>query len=408
MFEKIIPIKLYLHILQLNGYKWDRMLRWVMANPFKRTIENKIPLGWSPKAKVLYIISWVWGTIFLFLFWPFGVIAFFQPWILLILALIVLKPYEAIRIRYTYWQSRQKINYLKNKGLRVIGITGSYGKTSTKEFLYQILKTKYRVLRTPESYNTVFGIAKVIEWELDENYDFFICELGAYRVGEITELCKMVDPDHAILTGINEQHLERFKNIKNTIKAKFELVDYVLNKKGKIVANLGNELVRKHAKDVTGYGLGSYSHPSEQNIEGAFMLAKLFGIKKLPKMELPTHRLKLINRGEMKIIDDAYSGNVNGFRAAVKYLKSFKGWKVIVTPGIPELGAATYAIHKKLGKELIDLDQVILVGKNERTRGLADGFGKPVIYIEKVTDAIGKVVNSKAVILFENDLPDNY
>jgi UDP-N-acetylmuramoyl-tripeptide--D-alanyl-D-alanine ligase len=110
----------------------------------------------------------------------------------------------------------------------------------------------------------------------------------------------------------------------------------------------------------------------------------------------------------MTIIDDAYSSNTDGFAAATTYLKSFKDWKVIVTPGIPELGVATYEIHKNLGAMLDNIDQVILVGKNDRTRGLADGYGKPVEYIDKVTEAISKVAKNKAVILFENDLPDNY
>ena len=109
----------------------------------------------------------------------------------------------------------------------------------------------------------------------------------------------------------------------------------------------------------------------------------------------------------MSIIDDAYSSNTDGFAAAVKYLESFSEWKVIVTPGIPELGSETYAIHKKLGELLKNINQVILVGKNERTRGLANGYGKDVIYVDKVTEATGKVKQSKATVLFENDLPDN-
>jgi UDP-N-acetylmuramoyl-tripeptide--D-alanyl-D-alanine ligase len=138
-------------------------------------------------------------------------------------------------------------------------------------------------------------------------------------------------------------------------------------------------------------------------------MAKILGVHKLPKeLKNPIHRLSLIVRGDMTIIDDAYSSNTDGFAAAVKYLKSFDGWKVIVTPGIPELGSETYDIHKKLGKQLTGLDKVILVGKNDRTRGLADGYQKPVVYIEKVTEAISRVSMKKAVILFENDLPDNY
>lgn len=367
-------MKAHLHILQLEGYDPIRFLRWWVKNPLKFKLENKKPLVWTNKAKFIYYLS---GG-----FWP-----------LMFLALLLLKPYEMGNKYLTKARVRTKVRELKKGGLKVIGITGSFGKTSTKEFLYQILKQKYRVLRTPESYNTVFGVAKVVEWELDGNYDFFICEMGAYKRGEIAELCRMVEPDYGILTGINEQHLERFGSLENIVKAKYELVDYVSDKRGRMVI----------------YGQGEYSHPREQNIEGAMQMAKILGVPKPPKeLKNPIHRLSLLRRGDMTIIDDAYSSNTDGFAAAVKYLKSFDGWKVIVTPGILELGSQSYQIHKKLGALLTNINQVILVGKNERTKGLADGLGSEVIYIDKVTEAINKVTKSKSVILFENDLPDNY
>ncbi len=381
-------MKAHLHILQLEGYQPLRFLKWWIKNPFKFKLEDKKPLVWTGKAKFIYALS---GG-----FWP-----------LMFMALAILKPYEMINRKLVKTRVRNKIRCLKN--LKVIGITGSFGKTSMKEFLYQILKTKYRVLRTPESYNTVFGIAKVVDLELDNSYDFFICEMGAYKRGEIAELCWMVEPDYGILTGINGQHLERFGSIENIVKAKFELVEFVRDR-SRLVLNFGSEPVKKNAPaGVVTYGQGKYKHPRDQNIEGAVKMAAILGVPKPPKkLKEPIHRLSLIRRGDMTIIDDAYSSNTDGFVAAVKYLRSFKEWKVIVTPGIPELGSATYEIHKRLGALLTDIDQVILVGKNDRTRGLADGYQKPVEYIEKVTEAISKIKTGKSVVLFENDLPDNY
>ena len=383
----------HLHILQLEEYDPVRFLKWWIANPLVFKLQNKKPLVWTAKAKFIYALS--------FGFWP-----------LMFLALLILKPYEMWNRDRVRDRVRKKIIDLKKSGLKIIAISGSYGKTSVKEYLYQILKTKYRVLRTPGNYNTLFGIAKVVEWELDEKYDYFICEMGSYKIGETNEICQVVSPDFAILTGINEQHLDRFGSLENEIKAELESVEYVLSRGGQAVLNFGNSLISQNAPNSPNtltYGLKEYSHPREQNLEGAFTLARLLGVPKLPKeLKNPSHRLSLLRRGDMTIIDDAYSSNTDGFAAAVKYLKSFPDWKVIVTPGIPELGSATYEIHKKLGEQLIGLDQIILVGKNERTRGLADGFGKTVIYIDKVTEAISKVSDSKAVILFENDLPDNY
>lgn len=383
-------MKAHLHILQLEEYDPIRFLKWWIANPLVFKLQNKKPLVWTTKAKFIYALS--------FGFWP-----------LMFLALLILKPYEIINRIIVKNKIQKKIQELKKQGLKIIAISGSYGKTSVKEYLYQILKTKYRVLRTPGNYNTLFGIAKIVDWELDANYDYFICEMGSYKIGETKELCETFLPDYAILTGINEQHLERFGSLENEIKGESESVEYVLGNGGQAVVNLGNKYILDKYPKITGYGQIEYAHPHEQNIDGAWTMATFLGVKKT-KISLanPTHRLSLIYRGDMTIIDDAYSSNTDGFAAAVKYLKSFKDWKVIVTPGIPELGYATYEIHKKLGKELIGLDQVILVGKNGRTRGLADGFNGDVIYVDKVTEAIGKVTNSKAVILFENDLPDNY
>ncbi len=384
------PFIAHLHILQLEEYKPRRFLRWWIRNPLKFSLEGKKPLVWTNKAKFIYYLS---GG-----FWP-----------LMFVALLLLKPYEVVNRWRVKWLVRGKIRRLKKLGLKVIGITGSYGKTSTKEFLYQILKTKHRVLRTPESYNTVFGISKVVDWELDENYDFFVCEMGAYKIGEVAELCRMVEPDYGILTGINEQHLERFGSLANTIRAKFELVDFVRDPQ-KLVLNFGNELVRKNAPaGAVAYGQENYKHPSEQNIEGAAKLAQILGISRVSKdLKLPPHRLTLVKREKMTVIDDAYSGNVDGFKAAVAYLKSFKDWKVIVTPGIAELGRESLRIHQSLGKLLVDIDQIILVGKNDRTRGLEIGSGRSVEYVGRVGEAISRVKKLPATVLFENDLPDNY
>mgnify|MGYP001571370424 CR=1 FL=1 len=380
----------HLHILQLEEYDPIRFLRWWLKNPFKFDLENKKPLVWTPKAKFIYALS--------FGFWP-----------LMFLALFILKPYEIVNRRVLKTKMRTKILELKKHGLKLIAISGSYGKTSVKEYLYQILKTKYRVLRTPGNYNTLFGIAKVVEWELDANYDYFIVEMGSYKIGETQELCETYLPDYAMLTGINEQHLERFGSLENAIRGESESVEYVLSNGGQAVVNLGNKYISQKYQSITGYGQKEYAHPRDQNADGAWTMAQILGIKKTNiSLVNPIHRLSLIHRGDMSIIDDAYSSNTDGFAAAVKYLESFSEWKVIVTPGIPELGSETYAIHKKLGELLKNINQVILVGKNERTRGLANGYGKDVIYVDKVTEATGKVKQSKATVLFENDLPDNY
>jgi UDP-N-acetylmuramoyl-tripeptide--D-alanyl-D-alanine ligase len=140
-------------------------------------------------------------------------------------------------------------------------------------------------------------------------------------------------------------------------------------------------------------------------------MAKVLGVgeKQLPKTFLPLeHRLTTIKRGKFTIIDDAYSSNTTGFRAAIDYLEKFKGWKIVVTPGIIELGKETTRIHVELGELMRGrIDQLILVGDNERTRGLYTGFGGGE-YVNALSDVWSRISVQGGVVLFENDLPDNY
>ena len=113
----------------------------------------------------------------------------------------------------------------KFKDLIVVGITGSYGKTSTKEFLYRILSQKYNTLKTQGNNNTEMGVANTILHKLKSEHQIFICEMGAYKTGEIKTICNIVKPKIGILTGVNEQHLALFGNQENIVKAKFELIE---------------------------------------------------------------------------------------------------------------------------------------------------------------------------------------
>lgn len=419
MFEFVFPLKTYLHILQLEQYKLDRWLRWWVKHPLKRLTDSKKPVVWTARLKLISLISLIGLIGLIFVDWRLGLISFFFPVIPVVIAGIIFSPFYWVIRQSIKHNTQSKINLLKNNGkLLVIGISGSYGKTSVKEYLYQILKTKYRVVRTPESYNTLLGIAKVVDLEVDESTQIFICEMGAFEKGEIAELCDMVQPDYAMLTGLNEQHLERFGSLENEIEGESESVEYVLAKGGQVVVNTGNSYIKQKWDGVPGvveYGEGNWKTPMQQNIAGAKVMARVLGmsladIEEVAKnLKQPEHRLAVITRGQITVIDDAYSANTDGFRAAVNYLHSFEGHKVIVTPGIVELGNQTARIHQELGQYMHEkVDQVILVGKNDRTINLDKGYGGEVEYITDVKKAMERVTKLPAVVLFENDLPDNY
>lgn len=386
-----------------------------------------------------------------------GLLVSTQSYLFLVASLIFIKPYEMINRRLVRTAMRRKIQNLKNNGLVVIGITGSYGKTTTKDFLYALLKTKYRVLKTPESYNTLFGIYKVIDYELDENYDVFICEMGAYKIGEIAELCDAVLPDHGILTGINEQHLERFGSIQITVKAKFELIQS-LGTHALIVLSSDNSLIvdnsAKYCENPIFYGTNSEKFSvadfaindgtmkvtlivdgiklaladlkivgfgNISNFLGAATLAYKMGIsleiiKTVAINQQPAkHRLEVRTLvSGITLIDDAYSSNVTGFKNALEVLGAYKSRpKVLVTPGIVELGNETASIHRELGKGANDTcDYVFLVGDSLRTRELKTSIANEKVVmlstINELWDALAKLNLQNPVVLLENDLPDNY
>lgn len=263
-------LKYYLLIFQLEAYRTQRFYKWIFRHYGEPLPKEKKEPVWTTKAKLLYCFA-----IALFCLTTAGLFSSFNPlvaiiltiilwlniYIFLPLALLLLLPYERInRIRVKLAIQNKVAGLKQSAGLTVIGITGSYGKTSTKMVLHELLP---KSLMTPKSFNTLFGIWKVVDYELNKRYPYFICEMGAYKRGDVKEFCELVHPNIGVLTGINEQHLERFGSIENTVQAKFEVLTGTLDG-GIGIVNLDNQLVREnlqhfknrldHAKiKLTGY-----------------------------------------------------------------------------------------------------------------------------------------------------------
>ncbi|NTU73834.1 UDP-N-acetylmuramoyl-tripeptide--D-alanyl-D-alanine ligase [Candidatus Roizmanbacteria bacterium] len=460
MIKYLFPYTLHLQILQLYEYTINDLLRWTQHHYFTRSTENKKPIVWTPKARFIYILAIILALSSALIFtvslgvtgFLLGLIIATQAYIFLVISRLILLPWEKYQKNKIKTETENKI--LKQRGLKVIGITGSYGKTSVKEFLYQILKCKYNVLKTPESFNTPYGIAKVVDLELDDSYDYFICEMGAYRVGEIKEICDMVHPQYGILTGINEQHLSTFKSIQNTISGKFELFKSIPSQ-GFGIYNRDNALIVNNVGQCStklydyGYSSNNYSvtniHQSHngsefdlilkgksyrastklfgrsniQNILAAAAMSHLLGVnpnqivQMIGTLAYIPHRLQLIRRKDILLIDDAYNSNVDGFKEAIHLLKTFGKNTVFVTPGIVDLGTNSEAIHKELGEYTNGIDYVILVGKSQMTSGLKKGIPEATKIIEidsikEVWSCIRNLNITNPIVLLENDLPDNY
>lgn len=368
------------------------------------------------------------------------------------------KPMEkGINNRYT----RDAKKILKScPDLKIIGVTGSYGKTSVKFYLNTLLQAKYNVLMTPESYNTPMGVVKTIRGQLKSTHEIFICEMGAKWVGDIKELCDIVHPQHGIITSIGPQHLETFGSLDNVKSTKFELADS-LDENGMLFLNMDDENIREHGSkrpyiSYTVEGDGDYNasdisvsskgttftvtadngesetyttrllgRQSVVNITGAIAIAHKFGIPlknlkgQVRKLEVVPHRLAMTENASAIIIDDAYNSNPAGSKAALDVLALFEEFKIAVTPGMVELGEKQFELNKQFGKQMADVcDYVILVGRKQAVpmkEGLLEsGYNESKIYVAAtVNEAVNHAyaVNSKGrkkVILLENDLPDNY
>ncbi len=377
---------------------------------------------------------------------------------LVLLSYYVNKPYEKASNKKHITKCKQKLAQYPN--LIKIGITGSYAKTSVKEILNVILSQKYKVLSTPNSYNTPLGIAKTVK-RLDESYDVFIAEMGARRIGDIKELTNIVNPNVAVITGVTFQHLETFKIFENIAKTKYEIIENMsdgkavfssdnkisiemyekcgLEKKLAGVEKLSNSSV--YASDIecseNGSTFNLHINKSQIKVSTALIgkhnvsnvclavaVADFLGVDKtsiasaINSLKPIKHRLEVLNNGKgVTIIDDSYNSNPEGVKSALETLKMFNGNKFIVTPGIVELGFLEGEENYKLGIKMAKVvDVAILVGRSRALRIreglLSQGVNSENIIIvkdlEEAKAELNKRVKQGDVVLFENDLPDKY
>ncbi|MBE5797491.1 MAG: UDP-N-acetylmuramoyl-tripeptide--D-alanyl-D-alanine ligase [Clostridiales bacterium] len=342
-----------------------------------------------------------------------------------------------------------------------IGITGSYGKTSVKFILGAILQEKFQVLVTPSSFNTPMGVTRIIREKLMPAHQVFVAEMGARHVGDIRELCRLVHPHHGVLTSVGPQHLDTFHTIERIKSTKYELMDAIpdggccffpddgaicrelfdrTRKTKRLCALHGADDADVWASDVTVSPAGSAFtlHTmndeircetkllGEHNIQNILLAATVAlhlgmtlrqvarGIACIMPVE---HRLQLIPSAGVTIIDDAFNSNPNGAKAALKVLKEFSGRRIIITPGMVELGEGEEAFNHDFGLYMAEcVDVAILVGRRHTepiARGLREGgFPEADLHVVSSLDEAAALLRQLGhagdVALFENDLPDNY
>ena len=331
-----------------------------------------------------------------------------------------MQPIEAlIRRRYL----KQAANVLQRINPKIIGITGSYGKTTTKCFLRDILSIRYQTYATPKSYNTLMGISLAINRDLVDDFrsEYFISEMGAYVEGEIERICQLTPPEIAIITEIGPQHLERFGSLDNIKKAKYELIKS-LPLDGVAVLNWDNPYIRElidqahpatrltvsrvipidqaKAHDVTWIaseikenlsGLsfrathvksGEYAQINtsivgEHNVTNLLLCIAVAHHEGIPLRDIAL-RIRSLRPAESRlvaettaagitIINDAYSANPAGVISALKVLGMYNsGRRLLITPGMIELGELHESENRKLGLLAAEAaSDIILIGKTQ-------------------------------------------
>jgi UDP-N-acetylmuramoyl-tripeptide--D-alanyl-D-alanine ligase len=471
-----------LHMLQLDSYLNARYLRWLFLRPLERLFDwrgllqpappAKKPLDLTGRAKRILWTARALLTLAailaaLLLASPIALAAaailllHSAPWATLA-ANIVLRPVQAAINRGFVRQAARKLRQLQPL---VIGVAGSYGKTSTKYFIETLLAERHSALKTPGSFNTLLGVTRVVNETLSPDHKILIAEMGAYKRGEVREICDLVHPKIGILTSIGPEHFERFLTMENIEQTNYELIA-ALPPDGLAVFNCDNEHCRTLADRARHTRVARYSYnrcddsdlwaedvaysreglrftvaardglriPAETllagrlnvlNILGAVCIARELSLspdeiaRGISKLKPAPHRLEVKpGGGGTTIIDDSYNSNPVGAAEALNVLSQFRGGKrILITPGMVELGVLHDSANEEFGRRAAAAcDFVILVGPAQ-TRPVAAGLRKAgfpeqnlrvVTDLSEATAIFSKMLRPGDVLLFENDLPDLY
>ncbi|MGH2698728.1 MAG: UDP-N-acetylmuramoyl-tripeptide--D-alanyl-D-alanine ligase [Actinomycetota bacterium] len=472
-----------LHVFQLEGYKRSNFLRWAGEHRGRalwlRAAPVKKPLAMTGRAWRILVLgislsvlavfgAWVGAHLWLG-GWPTDVIAyalaaglvFYFSSQLLALADGLLTPVQrAVNDRYAR-RARNKLDEIKPV---VVGVTGSYGKTSTKFVIEKLVAPEGEVLATPGSFNTTMGVVRSVNENLTGTHRYFVVEMGAKQRGDIAEIVAFTRPHIAVLTAIGPAHLESFGSLDNVRKAKYEIVAG-LDADGVAVMNTDDAEVRAFADDfqrvkVIRYGLSSKGRPdvtaravefmpegtsftivdtrtgeavqARTSLLGRHAIANLLGavavaiesgrtldelvgpIRRLAPVE---HRLQIIRGdGGITVIDDAFNSNPDGAAAALEVLGAMDApTKIVVTPGMIELGPLQAEANERFGAQAGRVaDALIVVAKVNRAAivaGATRAGRADILQVDTLAaaqEALQPLLKPGAVVLFENDLPDQY
>ena len=400
-----MPLINLIYLLQLEEYDLKRFSDWLKNNPDRIVLEKKKQIDWTVKAKLIFVLANIFNI-------------FINCKLAIKTSVKILSPIDKILKKILIFSASRKINKMPN--LTVIGITGSYGKTTTKDALTHILNPKYKTLKTEGNYNTLLGVAKTILKNLKPKHEIFIVEMAAYKPEDVKSIAKITKPQIGIITAIGPMHLERFGNMETILKTKLELIES-LPSNG--IGFLPKELEQK----IKNFNIKSKIEFFSSKEELLVKIGKIFEMTENEvlgylKNAPPTpHRQEIIKTSaNITIIDDTYNSNPIGFLSALELLKNIPAQrKILVTPGMIELGERQFELNKEEARNAAKIaDYIIIVGETNKY-ALLEGlrkkpgfdFENKVFWVKDLDTAKSKISElavANSIVLLENDLPDHY
>ncbi len=411
VFNIFFPFSDFVYILQQEEYSSSRYIKWLSRFFFRRNIQKRGHLKYTARAKVIVGFALLLSIIALStVCLEQGILAITLSVILSLIAIplfvllsnLILYPLFAVARRWVMGKASEKV--ARQKGLKIIAVAGSFGKTTTKNFVYELVRYNHKTQLIPENINTPLGIADWVNGHLMPQTRLLIVEMDAYKRGEIAESCLITPPDIAVVTTIGDQHLERFSGKENLALALSEVFAYA--KPGAQLfcdAATAQQLPHSKERSLTIVGPGDLglleSHPdiiarfSPSNrinlafaikIAEALSVSKEFIIDTCTKLELPDRRQKLVVFHDYDCVDDSYNISFTTAQAGIAFARASADQKkkklLVVTTGIPELGPADQDKNEMLGKVLGEKADHVAVLKSMFYKEVAKGISEPAHY----------------------------
>jgi len=457
------PLIYQLYLLQIEDYKIGRFWRLLFQKGIYfpgQPLRKK--LVWTKKAILIFVLAIILFCLIAYLSFSASLLSGILVTVISLLIfplfytllLIIILPFDLIGKIIVKSRAKRTIGLAKD--LKIIGIAGSYGKTTLRNLLCSVLKEKYKVLSPEGNINTAVGISAWINANNISDSDVLIIEFGEEYLGDNKKIAEIFKTDIVIITGVNEAHLERFGSIEKTAEAIFESVKYAKPEAKVFINSSDNNAISFYSKYVgkrevviykdestnkkfdqdnlsqsaefSGIGqvktkiLGDYIF---SDIAISIMIANLLELSKeqvgagVEKLAPIKHRLEPIKgAGDVLVIDDSYNGNPAGVESAINLLGFFeRKRKIFLTPGLVETGAKNNQVHEKIGMQLAKVADKIILIKNSATIHIAKGLSKAnfsdenVIWFDSGPEAhknLSNILKPGDVILFQNDWGDQY